>query len=265
MVDPSLDIDLEILPPGEKGETLQMATEEEIAKRSQKKSVTRDSKMDEEEDYQEEEEEEEQIETKKKERVKEDYGEISMKKEKVKRARKEILDGYDVMLNLTDISYGQKGHNKFYQIQIYKEGGKYFFFTKWGRVGAKNPQSKIEEFDSKIDAITEFKRKFKEKTMNDWEDREKFRAKPGKYTMIGVDASTESGQSLNEEISKLNKRNDLIRRRIRENKSVLEESLKSLMELIWDINRMNRTLRGMIFLCVVVVTAKYKRIEFRYR
>jgi len=62
------------------------------------------------------------------------------------------------MLNLTDIAYGVKGHNNYYQIQILKKQGSYVFFTKWGRVGAPNPQSKYEDFDSKIDAIRAFKR-----------------------------------------------------------------------------------------------------------
>ena len=43
------------------------------------------------------------------------------------------------MLNLTDISYGVRGHNKFYQIQVLTKDDAFYLFTRWGRVGAKTP------------------------------------------------------------------------------------------------------------------------------
>jgi poly [ADP-ribose] polymerase len=164
-------------------------------------------------------------------------------------ANNNILEDYNVMLNLTDIAYGVKGHNKFYQIQVQKKGGRYILFTKWGRVGAPNPQSMNEEFDSRIDAVRGFKKKFRQKTHNDWEDKASFAPKEGKYTMINIDqgAGGNSGGSLNDEVSKLNKRNELIKKRIQSNASNLDERIKSLMELIWDINKMNRTLQEMNF------------------
>lgn len=36
------------------------------------------------------------------------------------------------------------------------------------------------------DAISSFKKKFKDKTKNDWDKRDNFVAKPGKYTMIEI-------------------------------------------------------------------------------
>lgn len=48
----------------------------------------------------------------------------------------EIYKDYHVMLNLTDIGYGVKGHNKFYQIQLLTKSDSFYLFTKWGRVGA---------------------------------------------------------------------------------------------------------------------------------
>ena len=88
--------------------------------------------------------------------------------------RGETLESYNVMLNLTDISYGVKGHNKFYQIWISKRNGKFILNTKWGRVGAKNPQSKMQEYDSKIEVVRDFKKQFWKKTLNEWDDRANF-------------------------------------------------------------------------------------------
>lgn len=58
------------------------------------------------------------------------------------------------MLNLTDISYGVKGHNKFYQIQLVTRNGEFYVYTKWGRTGAANPASDLKEVDSRFDGIT---------------------------------------------------------------------------------------------------------------
>lgn len=73
------------------------------------------------------------------------------------------------MLNLTDISYGQKGHNKFYKIEVLHKGYTIFsLYTKWGRVGAQNPQESYKQMDNKYDAILSFKKKFYDKSHNDW-------------------------------------------------------------------------------------------------
>jgi poly [ADP-ribose] polymerase len=47
------------------------------------------------------------------------------------------------MLNLTDVSYGVKGNNKFYQIQVLQRDENFAMFTKWGRIGVKNPRTQI--------------------------------------------------------------------------------------------------------------------------
>ena len=160
-----------------------------------------------------------------------------------------VYENYNVMLNLTDISYGVKGHNKFYLIQVLHRDGKEFtVYTKWGRVGAQNPQSQYVVFPSKYDAIVAFKRKFTDKTMNDWDHREKFVTKPGKYTMIQVDHKENADpSSVNLEIERLNKRNEVLQAKIRNSQSNLEKNVKDLMESIWDIDKMNKTLKKLRF------------------
>ncbi len=54
-------------------------------------------------------------------------------------------------------------------------------------MGAKNPQERIEEYCSKYECIISFKKKFNEKTLNEWEKRANFKQKPGKYTLIKID------------------------------------------------------------------------------
>ncbi|KAL4429670.1 hypothetical protein ABPG74_017079 [Tetrahymena malaccensis] len=173
-----------------------------------------------------------------------------------KQKKKQRTDGYQVyetftcMLNLTDISYGEKGHNKFYQIEVLHKGYTVFnLYTKWGRVGAQNPQESYKRMDNKYDAILAFKKKFYDKTHNDWTGTfSDFKPQPGKYTWIQVDASSGgSKNSVNEDIERINKRNAELKKRMNSNPSKLENSIKDLMLLIWDFNRINKTLKELNF------------------
>lgn len=163
--------------------------------------------------------------------------------------KQQIYESYNVMLSLTDISYGVKGHNKFYQIQVlHRNNTEFQLFIKWGRVGAQNPQSNTVTYPSKYDAIVAFKRKFTDKTMNDWDSRERFVQKPGKYSIINVENKENAdGSSLNLEVERLNKRNEHMQVKIRSCPSNLEKNLKELMESIWDIEKMNKTLKKLKF------------------
>jgi len=102
------------------------------------------------------------------------------------------------MLNQTDISYGVKGHNKFYQIQLIErdDGMAWWVFTKWGRVGAASPQSALKPFSRLSEAAKEFEKVFKSKTKNEWEDRGSFDAVEGKYTLIAMDAAGSDAEGM---------------------------------------------------------------------
>ncbi len=43
-------------------------------------------------------------------------------------------------------------------------------------------------------AIADFKKKFKDKTKNNWDDRSKFKAVAGKYTLIEMDDGGSDGE-----------------------------------------------------------------------
>eukprot|EP01084_Bolivina_argentea_P102982 184491_1 len=104
---------------------------------------------------------------------------------------------YSIMLNQTDISYGQRGHNKFYAIQLLEHnqrGTQYKFITKWGRVGNR-PQTTEVTIDHKAFAIEKFRKKFKDKTKNDFGTRH-FNAVKGKYIPIAME--NKDGEQTNE-------------------------------------------------------------------
>ncbi|KAJ6226080.1 DNA ligase [Anaeramoeba flamelloides] len=111
------------------------------------------------------------------------------------------IDGdeiYSVMTNQTNIGFN---NNKYYEIQIIKDGGQFKLFTSWGRVGYRG-QSKVQAYSSAGPAIREFQKKFKLKTGNNWADRDNFVPKNRKYQPVEVVYEDESDDSSEESSGK---------------------------------------------------------------
>lgn len=161
-----------------------------------------------------------------------------------------VVDDCICMLTLTDVAYGQKGHNKFYVIQLLTKNGSYFLRTVWGRVGVAFPPNDIKEFSSRLAAFEAFKSKFHDKTMNSWEKRASFKQVPGKYSMISLQNSTgrpNSANSTGKRVMTVEELHRLVDDRIKRVESKMPKGLKELMEAIWDTKRMGRTLRELHF------------------
>ncbi|KAJ1109515.1 hypothetical protein NDU88_006875 [Pleurodeles waltl] len=103
----------------------------------------------------------------------------------------EVYEDYDCMLNQTNIGHN---NNKFYIIQLIVKGGLHSCWNRWGRVGEVG-QSKLMPFHSLDAAKKDFEKKFKDKTKNNWADRENFVEHPGKYTMIEVQRGEEEQEA----------------------------------------------------------------------
>ncbi|ETN40279.1 uncharacterized protein HMPREF1541_04555 [Cyphellophora europaea CBS 101466] len=92
---------------------------------------------------------------------------------------------FDATLNQVDRG---KNSNKFYRLQLIQhDDGIYYTWTRWGRVG-ESGQKKLLGDSSLHEAITEFEKKFRDKTGNLWINRSA-PSKPKKYTMIEVQYS----------------------------------------------------------------------------
>ena len=91
-----------------------------------------------------------------------------------------VVDEWDALLNQTNIA---QNNNKYYILQVISSGGRYSFWTRWGRVGEPG-QNKLASMGSLDAAIKAFKKKFKDKTKNNWDDRANFVPKSGKYTLM---------------------------------------------------------------------------------
>ena len=153
---------------------------------------------------------------------------------------------YDATLNQTDVTYGQKGHNKFYIAQALESdsGNKWYCWTRWGRVGA-NGQSKLDPCGSAAAAIKAFEKKFYEKTKNQWANRANFKPVKGKYDLIEMD----HGNDDEEEEEEKDIEGELEKKRQARNttsttpsSSKLDARVQELIKLIFDLTMFEQTL-----------------------
>jgi poly [ADP-ribose] polymerase len=143
-----------------------------------------------------------------------------------------VHSDWDCMLNQTNIG---ANNNKFYVIQVLEQAGKYYAWNRWGRVG-EDGQTALKGPTSEADAIKDFRKKFKDKTSNDWDDRGSFKAKSGKYTLIEIDraADSDKAEELNEKLAAIDSAAAKIQPKLKVADSKLHPSVTSFMDLIFD-------------------------------
>lgn len=95
-----------------------------------------------------------------------------------------VVENYDCMLNQVDIVANS---NKFYVLQLVeRDDGTLHVFTRYGRVGEVGTTRTIACSDMKA-GVADFKKRFKSKTGNKWDQRDQFVKKKKKYAMIDVE------------------------------------------------------------------------------
>lgn len=100
---------------------------------------------------------------------------------------------WDAMLNQTNIS---SNNNKFYKLQILESDNSpkdYFVWFRWARVGYVGQNTLLACGTNTDKAISQFCKKFKDKTVNDWNDRNDFVPHAKKYTYIPMNYSSKKG------------------------------------------------------------------------
>ncbi|KAL6078683.1 Poly [ADP-ribose] polymerase 1 [Balamuthia mandrillaris] len=138
---------------------------------------------------------------------------------------------YNVMLNLTDVTVGQRGRNSFYCLQLLEHDAKakWYTFRRWGRVGTPGAH-KIERHNSRDEAIDQFTTLYFDKTGNNWEERHNFAKVPGKFYPIELDYGNDEKEIKLLDVSKSN------------TGSKLDPRVQQLVCSIFDIEVMKHTL-----------------------
>ncbi|KAK2189857.1 hypothetical protein NP493_95g03042 [Ridgeia piscesae] len=149
-----------------------------------------------------------------------------------------VYEDYDCMLNQTNIGHN---NNKFYVIQIVVNNGDFYNFTRWGRVGEPGTWSLQKALGAELTAVAVFKKKFKDKTKNDWEKRANFVPCPGKYTLLEMDEDDEDGE---EEADA--KPTDVVDgMKVKVAASSLDKETQSLVRLLFDNDMFSDAMKNM--------------------
>ncbi|XP_048584119.1 poly [ADP-ribose] polymerase tankyrase isoform X2 [Nematostella vectensis] len=92
---------------------------------------------------------------------------------------------YDILMTKVDVKYGYFGLNNFYKMQVIFEKGKnlWVLLTRWGRIGDRG-QHQLTPFSDAKAATDEFKKIFRSKTGNLWDEKGSFVKHPKKYSLV---------------------------------------------------------------------------------
>ncbi|KAL0389646.1 UNVERIFIED_CONTAM: Poly [ADP-ribose] polymerase 2 [Sesamum calycinum] len=139
---------------------------------------------------------------------------------------------YDAMLNQTNVG---ENNNKFFVIQVLEsdDGGKLMVYYRWGRVGVKGQDKLNGPYTSQQAAISEFEKKFYDKTKNHWSNRNEFVSCPKSYTWLEMDYSETKNESAVQE-----KRQSTVRLEPQESK--LEARIAKFISLICNMSMMRQ-------------------------
>jgi poly [ADP-ribose] polymerase len=129
---------------------------------------------------------------------------------------------YSCILNQTDIDANK---NKFYIMQLIKNGSNLTHFMRYGRTGEMGRTTE-KVYSSEQEAITAFEKQFKTKTGNSWANKE-FTKKEGRYFMTYVSYEKELGDKIPQ---------------ISIPDSILDKKVQKLIEMLSDINMMQSAL-----------------------
>lgn len=147
---------------------------------------------------------------------------------------------FSCCLTKVDISYGTYGIYNFYKMQLLKqERGKELIvlFTRWGRVGDEGQYQKTP-FPSQEEAIKEFKKIFRSKTGNAWDNLNAFAAIPKKYRLLELEPKkVEKQNQVKVDFDKFQKTNNLM-------STSLPMSLVKLIENLAMVHKNNVKLAG---------------------
>ncbi|KAK4548539.1 hypothetical protein LTR36_009449 [Oleoguttula mirabilis] len=143
---------------------------------------------------------------------------------------------FDVSLNQSQVA---QNNNKFYRLQLLKGKKQHHVHTRWGRVGefGQVKSMAFEEFD---EALSEFDKKFKQKTGLAWDDRGE-EPKKGKYMFLERSYDEDDEQDGEADAVKKEYADDSS---LDQAESKLPIQTQRLMELIFNENHFNSVLEN---------------------
>ncbi|KAL5115482.1 hypothetical protein ACEQ8H_006623 [Pleosporales sp. CAS-2024a] len=142
---------------------------------------------------------------------------------------------WDASLNQTNAS---ANNNKFYKIQLLRNGTDFKTWTRWGRVGERG-QSAMLGAGSHSDALKNFEKKFKDKSGLEWAHRGED-PRPGKYAYVERSYNPDSDEDDDADCSGDGGDTDHVKREVAQ--CTLEPPVQDLMKLIFNQSYFDATM-----------------------
>uniref|UniRef100_A0A8C4RPG3 Poly [ADP-ribose] polymerase n=1 Tax=Erpetoichthys calabaricus TaxID=27687 RepID=A0A8C4RPG3_ERPCA len=135
----------------------------------------------------------------------------------------------------------QYNNNKYYLIQLLQDDSELVFsvWMRWGRVGKIGQSSLVTCGVDLLKAKNIFKKKFLDKTKNEWDNREHFEKVPGKYDIVKMDYMLEEVEKTEEESTTQEPK--------KYKDSKLKAQVQDLINLICNIQTMEECILEMKF------------------
>jgi len=155
-----------------------------------------------------------------------------------------VVENFGFTLNQTNIG---ANNNKFYIAQVIEDGGQFYSYQRWGRVG-ENGQTNVKKFNdgtwpsTKDVAIKDFEKKFKDKSGNKWEDRANFVNKPKKYDFVETETDADVTAAMDAKLADSNSSAAKKAARISNVKSYLDKPTQELVSWILDKDMFNQAM-----------------------
>ncbi|GAM21098.1 hypothetical protein SAMD00019534_042730, partial [Acytostelium subglobosum LB1] len=140
---------------------------------------------------------------------------------------------YDATLNQTEI---KNNNNKFYIIQLLESDNSknYYVWNRWGREGQVGQSKVFSHGTSLSSAISDFSKKFQDKTKNAFSNRANFHKVAGKYDMVEIDYTVDTKD--HDEKKKPKKKVE------HKAECSLDTRVQNFIKLIFDLKMMKRTM-----------------------
>ena len=133
---------------------------------------------------------------------------------------------YNSVLGYTNL---ERGTNSYYKLQLLQKDGRknrFYLFRAWGRIGTTIGGSKVEDYYNVEEAVRAFDTIYEEKSGKPFLSTNKDKI-AGKFYPLDIDYGKET---------------ESIKLDAKESKSKLNEAVKNLISLLFDIERMKSTL-----------------------
>lgn len=148
-----------------------------------------------------------------------------------------VFEDYSVKLTQSELDLGAgpvgKGSDKFIKLQLLerKDGQKWFLWMALGKRPGNSLVKKLFPFFNKVDAMSDFEKKFQQKTENKWSEREFFVPHLGSYVIMSAEKEKQKLQQArdleNEIMALVNIHFD-------------DDEVSDFLKLIWNLESMKK-------------------------